>query len=300
MGAKMSGKCVLLIQLAVICVVYVLARDASGQVWAQETATPIVFYHGMGDTAHGSIYSLQKYLESKLTGVYVMSIRMGNNTEEDLMSGFFMNLNDQVEEACRQLSADTRLANGFNALGFSQGAQILRAIAQRCPDVHIINLISFGGQHQGVYGLPRCPQSMRLTLNHAFDELIPRILYWHDPLQEALYTQKSVFLADINNERNPRKGEYKERLVKLKNFVLVKYLNDSMVEPRESSLFGFYIAGQAQEIRKMRDTSLYTEDWIGLKELDTSGRLHEYEVIGDHLQIDMKWFDEEIIAKYLK
>ncbi|CAG2181446.1 unnamed protein product, partial [Oppiella nova] len=124
--------------------------------------------------------------------------------------------------------------------------------------------------------------------------------YWHDPLQEVLYTQKSVFLADINNERNPRKGEYKERLVKLKNFVLVKYLNDSMVEPRESSLFGFYIAGQAQEIRKMRDTPLYTEDWIGLKELDTSGRLHEYEVIGDHLQIDMKWFDEEIIAKYLK
>ena len=115
--------------------------------------TPIVFYHGMGDTAHGSIYSVQKHLESKIEGVYVMSVRMGNNTAEDLMSSYFMNINDQVEDACRQLTADKRLANGFNAIGFSQGGQILRAIAQRCPTITIFNLISLGGQHQGLFSL---------------------------------------------------------------------------------------------------------------------------------------------------
>ena len=39
----------------------------------------------------------------------------------------------------------------YNALGFSQGGQFLRAVAQRCPQ-GMKNLVTFGGQHQGVYG----------------------------------------------------------------------------------------------------------------------------------------------------
>lgn len=39
----------------------------------------------------------------------------------------------------------------YNAIGFSQGGQFLRAVAQRCPG-GMKKLISFGGQHQGVYG----------------------------------------------------------------------------------------------------------------------------------------------------
>lgn len=31
-----------------------------------------------------------------------------------------------------------------------------RAVAQKCPNPPINNLISVGGQHQGVFGLPRC------------------------------------------------------------------------------------------------------------------------------------------------
>ena len=32
-----------------------------------------------------------------------------------------------------------------------------RAVVQRCSTVKIYNLLSVGGQHQGVYGFPRCP-----------------------------------------------------------------------------------------------------------------------------------------------
>ena len=32
-----------------------------------------------------------------------------------------------------------------------------RAVVQRCSTVKIHNLLSVGGQHQGVYGFPRCP-----------------------------------------------------------------------------------------------------------------------------------------------
>ena len=58
--------------------------------------------------------------------------------------------------ACAIIANDTRLQDGFHAMGFSQGAQFLRAVVQRCP-VQVRNLISIGGQHQGVFGFPRCP-----------------------------------------------------------------------------------------------------------------------------------------------
>jgi len=36
-----------------------------------------------------------------------------------------MNANLQVKDACEQIAADPILANGYNAIGFSQGAQFL-------------------------------------------------------------------------------------------------------------------------------------------------------------------------------
>ena len=57
---------------------------------------PVVMYHGMGDTAYGSINSIKTYLQNKLPGIYVTSIRVGNTTEEDFLSGYFVNLNEQV------------------------------------------------------------------------------------------------------------------------------------------------------------------------------------------------------------
>ena len=40
------------------------------------------------------------------------------------------------------------LQNGYHAMGFSQGGQFLRAVAQKCPQ-GMKTLVSFGGQHQG-------------------------------------------------------------------------------------------------------------------------------------------------------
>lgn len=61
---------------------------------------PLVMYHGMGDTAYGSINSIKTYLENELQDIYVTSIQMGNNAEEDFLSGYFMNLNLQVLDFC--------------------------------------------------------------------------------------------------------------------------------------------------------------------------------------------------------
>ena len=67
-----------------------------------------------------------------------------------------MNVNSQVTTVCQILAKDPKLQQGYNAMGFSQGGQFLRAVAQRCPSPPMVNLISVGEQHQGVFGLPQC------------------------------------------------------------------------------------------------------------------------------------------------
>ena len=52
-------------------------------------------------------------------------------------------------QVCEMIANDPALQNGFNAIGFSQGGQFLRAVAQRCPTPRMRNLITVGSQHQG-------------------------------------------------------------------------------------------------------------------------------------------------------
>lgn len=73
-----------------------------------------------------SLGSFKTFLEEMLGGnSYVKSIRMGNNLVEDFESGYFVHPNKQVEEACRMITSDPKLKDGYNAVGFSQGSQFL-------------------------------------------------------------------------------------------------------------------------------------------------------------------------------
>jgi len=119
-------------------------------------------------------------------------------------------------------------------------------------------------------------------------------------LQEDEYREKSVFLADINNEKSPRNETYKTNLTKLTNLVLVKFLNETIVEPKESEWFEFYAPGQENVIVSLKESPLYKEDWIGLKTLDEAGKLKFISVEGDHLQFNLKWFQQNIVTPYLQ
>ena len=47
------------------------------------------------------------------------------------------------------------------------------------------------------------------------------------------------------------------------------------------------------------ETRLYKEDWIGLKTMDSAGKLVFLSTPGNHLQFTDKFFKEEIIKRYL-
>lgn len=91
--------------------------------------------------------------------------------------------------------------------------------------------------------------------------------YWHDPLDEAKYRKKSAFIAEINNEQTLN-TTYRENLLKLDNLVLVKFLNDTMIQPKESSWFEFYAPGQDVNITPLRKSKIYLKV-IMLRKCDT-------------------------------
>lgn len=64
----------------------------------------------------------------------------------------------QVATVCKHLAQTPELAGGFNAVGFSQGGQFIRAVLERCQHTgpHMHTLVTLGGQHQGIMSVPTC------------------------------------------------------------------------------------------------------------------------------------------------
>jgi len=274
---------------------------------------PVVLWHGMGDDCCNpqSMGFLKSTIEQYLPGVYVFSIKIGATMEEDQMNGFFENVNDQVAFVCSELAANANLSNGFNAVGFSQGSQFLRAYIERCNNPPVYNLVSIGGQHQGVYGLPKCPgvnSSVCEYVRELLDEgaywgwvqdFLVQAEYWHDPFDEASYVEDCVFLPDINNEGPNKNVTYKKNLLSLNKFAMVRFTEDSMVQPIASEWFGFYVAGQDNITQTLQQSDLYIEDWLGLQEMDKNSQLDFLSVVGDHLQFSLEWFVDTVIGEYL-
>jgi len=101
----------LLVVVAVVFVTHTLAASGS---------PPVVLWHGMGDSCCNplSLGSIIKLIERELTPApYVHSIRIGSNIEEDTANGFFMNVNHQIDYACKLLNADKNLTQGYHAIG---------------------------------------------------------------------------------------------------------------------------------------------------------------------------------------
>ncbi|XP_025787014.1 palmitoyl-protein thioesterase 1 isoform X3 [Puma concolor] len=189
------------------------------------------------------------------------------------------------------------------AVALLPGSCAAPALGHLDPPVPLPLVIWHG---MGVYGLPRCPGEsshicdlIRKTLNvgaynKAVQERLVQAEYWHDPIKEDMYRNHSIFLADINQERGVNES-YKRNLMALKKFVMVKFLNDSVVDPVDSEWFGFYRSGQAKETIPLQETTLYTQDRLGLKKMDDAGQLVFLAVEGDHLQLSEAWFYAHII-----
>lgn len=58
-------------------------------------------------------------------------------------------MNEQLDFVAEQIANITELEDGFDAIGFSQAGQFLRAYVERYNSPPVHNLITFGSQHMG-------------------------------------------------------------------------------------------------------------------------------------------------------
>ena len=103
---------------------------------------------------------------------YVVSLMIGETPAGDTTNGFLMPVIEQIKLACNVIQSDPELKDGYHALGFSQGGQFLRGLAQMCPNPPMKTLVTFGGQHQGIFGFPKCPGDSTIC------EYVRKMLNW--------------------------------------------------------------------------------------------------------------------------
>ena len=258
---------------------------------------------GLGDNyAADGLRAVGELAEAVNEGTLVYYIRMDDSASNDRSATFFGNLTEQVAKACADIAAHPILstAPAIDALGFSQGGQFLRAYIERCNNPPVRSLVTFGSQHNGISAFRDCPTSdwvcrgaMALLRGGAWTSLVQGRLvpaqYYRDPTQYEQYLEHSNFLADINNERPFKNQVYKKNLASLENLVLYMFDEDTTVVPKETAWFEEV---NGTEITPLRARKMYSEDWIGLRELDRKGGLHFRTAPGEHMRLTDKLLNE--------
>ncbi|KAL2130575.1 hypothetical protein VTI74DRAFT_6220 [Chaetomium olivicolor] len=268
-----------------------------------DTPLPLVIWHGLGDSYQGDgMRRVAELAEEVNPGTLVYPIRMDDNASRDRYASFVGNLTEQVAKACADIAADPILstAPAIDALGFSQGGQFLRAYVERCNKPPVRSLVTFGSQHNGITAFRDCSPTdwvcrvaMAVLKNDAWSTTVQGTLvpaqYYRNPEEYEQYLEHSNFLADINNERAAKNDEYRKNIAKLENFVMYMFEDDTTVIPKETAWFEEV---NGTESTPLRATRLYSEDWLGLRELDRKGGLKFRTAPGDHMQLSEELLKE--------
>lgn len=119
---------------------------------------PILIWHSAGETCCDSeINSYVDVIKSILgDDVYVKTVRIGKSAEEDKSLSLFTHPFDQIRDVCNEINDDENFKGGFNGIGLSQGALLIRGLLQECKGPQMMNLISLAGPQQGVFNYPQC------------------------------------------------------------------------------------------------------------------------------------------------
>ena len=298
-----------LVRLTISFVVYPQAfRDdtqrqlstVTSDVDANDTPLPVVIWHGLGDNYEADgLKELAHLVDEIHPGTYVHIINLAEGSA-DRDASFFGNVTEQAQIVCQQLASEPILntAPAIDAIGFSQGGQFLRGYVERCNNPPIRNLLTFGSQHNGISEFQSCAATdwvckgasalLRWGKWSAFVQgrLVPA-QYFRNPSELDQYLEHSNWLADINNERAVKNKTYAKNLATLNKFVMYLFKDDATVIPKESGWFA-ELNITSEKIVPLRNRTIYTEDWIGLKALDEKNGLVFETLEGTHMQLNDK------------
>lgn len=261
---------------------------------ADNPAPPVVFMHGMGDSgSNRGMKSICASVTKKYPGTYSKCL-----TVADGSASIFTVLDKQLDELVAAIRSDPQLANGFNAVGLSQGNVLLKSYIVRYNDPPVRKFISMCGPLEGVGTCPKNILYQAVCPLWKLDEYGAPIAfsdYWKDSKDKATYLKKSRFLADINNEKDQKNITYKENYSSLTKLVLVEALEDSMVVPKESEQHGFWQWGTKNTVVNMTQYEGYVYDYLGLQTMDKAGKIDTLSFKGDHLRWSSDFWNNQIL-----
>lgn len=277
-----------------------------------QTSPAVVLWHGLGDSYDSDgMAAAEELLKRKIPGVFVHSVYLDEDSARDKQASMLGDANHQVELVCNQLAGIPELSGGFAALGFSQGGLFLRALVEQCPNISISTLITFGSPHMGVLDLPLCDDQGDWTCRRR--NLLLKQQVWREHVQKSVipaqyfremdhygdYLEHSNFLAAINNERPDSSAcVRKSRFEALDSLVLVGFAKDRTLVPKESAFFQYRLL-QTGPVLPFDETSFYTQNWLGLKTLHESGKLHFHSINTAHMEIPEDVL-EMLVETYLR
>lgn len=274
------------------------ATTTSG--YSPQDGVPLAFAHGMGDSCFNEGMKEITEKSGQHLGVYSSCVPTGNSQAADTMNGFFMTMNKNVDVWAEKIRADPKLANGFHAVGFSQGNSVIRGYIHKYNDPPVKTWLSVHGTVMGVAGFPNCNPSGLLGPvckllaeflgDLAYAEFVQNMLfqadYFRDPKRytDSSYIKNSQ-IAQWNQENpNNQNFTYKQNFVTVKKFAMIKAMRDTMVFPNEAEWWGEFEAGSLKNVLKMKDTPLYKNDAFGLKTADDAGKIVFNSTAGNHLK----------------
>jgi palmitoyl-protein thioesterase len=252
-----------------------------------------------------------KFAQEVNPGTFVYLIRLDEDPGSDRTATFYGNVTEQVHKVCEDLAAHPILstAPAINAMGFSQGGQFLRGYVERCNNPPVANLVTFGSQHMGISEFQACETNdwlcrgaqalLKANTWGSFSQgkLVPA-QYYRNPEDMENYLSYSNFLADINNERKEKNQTYVDNMLKLEKFAMYLFEEDKTVIPKISGWFGTYDSTTGEEIG-LHNSTLYKEDWIGLRAMEKLGKLDFVKAKGGHMRLTDKVLEDAFI-KYFR
>lgn len=251
-----------------------------------------------------------------LGGVYTVCVPTGASQAEDTKNGYFLSMDANVDIFADAIQRDDRLRNGFHAIGFSQGNNVIRGYIARYNDPPVHTFLSVNGVNAGIGAVPHCRPGALASSSLSWCELLMeqashraytafaqehsfQANYWRDPRPSMtpLYHQYSQ-LARWNNEAAFNQT-LKDNFAKTQAFVWILATADSMVWPKEGEQWG---APDPMDpfhtILPKEKTDWYQNDLFGLRTAEEAGKNFFEQFDGDHLQFSLVDF-ERWVSTYL-
>ncbi|XP_013777902.1 lysosomal thioesterase PPT2-like isoform X1 [Limulus polyphemus] len=236
----------------------------------------VVLIHGLNDNEHTFDY-LSSYIKKKHPGTNTTSLALLDGWESFAPLWFQIHHYGQCFKKIMKENPD-----GVNLIGYSQGGLVGRGLIMSLDNHNIHSFISLSSPQMGQFGDSALfhkffPKLIKEYAYKFFYTVKGQMLsvgnYWNDPHHQDLFLNMSAFLPFINNQiSHQRNNDFKRNFLRLKNLILIGGPDDGVVDPWQSSHFGFI--DNYEQLVPMKQQQIYQYDTFGLKSLEELGRVH--------------------------